>query len=462
MTRTPRKGYTILTLCVVTILGGGPLFAAVDTDRLENAIAISQDALTSQQKEEGYWFSYPETNTLYNSLQILLYYYLGKEEEEKEIIEGLCRYLVDTQSEDGSWPFYDGGSPDSGLTTLHYFALKLSGYQKEDPSLVRARDFILSHGGAESTSGTYRLLLSLYDQFQFPSVPDLSLLPLLFVAPQMSWVRMMFIPLVVVLQEEAFYYPPEETYITELFINPTEGKVIPSDDELMTAMQEVAEEARKELSVDPSSLGVCTSLIYLDWLLARQNTTDGLFYDYLPITFFPLLSLKALEDVVNNEEAIDKALQGIHAFQHHLPEGIYQPPTDGTIPATFSVTMALVETGVSLENTAVKKGVDFLWSRQNSGYGDWASQMILPVSPGGWGFSLNSESFPDTDDTATALLVLKTAHGDDGGEERWWDFTRGILWLLSMQNWDGGWGTVGPGFMVAYTHYERSDRPGAE
>lgn len=440
MARKLRNGYTIFTLCAVIILGGGPLGAAVDTGRLENAIAISQDALISQQKEEGYWFSYVETNTFYNSLQILLYYYLGREEEEKKTIEGLCRYLVNTQSEDGSWPFYDGGPADMGLTTLHYFALKLSGYQKEDPSLVMARDYILSHGGAESISSMYKIVLSLYDQFQFSFIPDLPLLPLLFVAPQLSWLRMMLIPLMVVLQEEAFYYPPEEAYITELFINQADGKVIPSDEKLVTAIHAVAEEARKGLNIDSSSLGSFTSLIYLDWLLARQNTTDGLFYDYLPNTFFPLLSLKALEDIVNNEEAINKALQGIHSFEHHLPEGIYQPGADGTMPATFSVTMALVETNVSLENTIVKKGVDFLWSRQNSTYGDWASQVAIPGIPGGWGNTLNSESFPDTDDTATTLRVLKTAYGDSG-EERWWDFTRGILWLLSMQNWDGGWGT---------------------
>ncbi len=53
-------------------------------------------------------------------------------------------------------------------------------------------------------------------------------------------------------------------------------------------------------SLDPS--GFLTDWIYLNWLLAKQNTTDGLFYDSLPNTFFSLLSLKALGDIANQEE----------------------------------------------------------------------------------------------------------------------------------------------------------------
>jgi squalene-hopene/tetraprenyl-beta-curcumene cyclase len=160
----------------------------------------------------------------------------------------------------------------------------------------------------------------------------------------------------------------------------------------------------------------------------------------MPNTFFPLLSLKTLEDIVNNEEVINKAIQGLHSFQQHLPEGIHQTPTGGAIPATFSTTMALFETNLSLENPVVKKGVDFLWSRQNKMYGDWIYQTKTLVRPGGWGFSLNSESFPDIDDTATTLLTLRTIYGDNW-KDRKSDFKRGIKWLKAMQNSDGGWGT---------------------
>jgi len=413
----------------------------VDVDKLDNAIHLSQEALISQQKEEGYWFSYVETNTFYNSLQILIYYYLNKEEAERDTIEGLCLYLVNTQSEDGSWLLYKNGPSDLSLTTLNYFALKLAGYHKENPSLVLARDYIRSHGGAESIYGMYKITLALFDQFQFYSIPTVPLLPILYFAPGLSWFRIMSIPLVVLLQERAFICPPEEAYITEIFLN-EDGNIIILEREFNVIVKAV-DKAQKDFKIDtvsPNLPEYYTYMLYLGWLLARQNTTDGLFYDYLPNSLFPLFSLKALEDIIDSEPAITKALKGIRSLQQHLPEGIYQAPADGAIPATFSTIMALFATHLTLENPVIKKGVDFLWSKQNSRYGDWVYQMMIPVIPGGWGFSLNSENFPDTDDTATTLFILKTIYGDRW-IERWWDFTRGIQWLLIMQNPDGGWGT---------------------
>ena len=438
-----RNGYILVILITAIILGGALLGASGESKELQKAILLSQEALISQQEEEGYWFSYVETNTLYNSLQIVLYFYLHKEVEERETIEGLCRYLVSTQTEDGSWPFYDGGSPDMGLTALNYFALKLAGYRQDEPPMALARNYVLSHGGAESIYGTYMVILALFDQFQFPPLPTLPISSLLCIAPKLSWLRMMVIPFMVVLRENAFFYPPEEAYITELFLDQSKGKIIPRDGKIILAITALIEEARKELKVAPSTSyqsSRCAYRSYISWLLARQNTSNGLFYDYLPNTFFPLLSLKVLEDIVNNEEAIDNALEGLHSFQHNLPEGIYQPPTDGAIPATFSALMALSETSLTLDGPVIKKGVDFLWSRQHKRYGDWVYQMMIPVRPGGWGFTLASESFPDIDDTATTLLILRTIYGDNW-HERKKDFKRGIRWLLAMQNWNGGWGT---------------------
>ena len=443
MIRKVKGSYLIAVIITALLLGEKSLHAAVDSDQLQNAITLSQRALISQQNKDGYWISYVETNTFYNALQILLYYFLGREGQERETIEGLCRYLVNTQSEDGSWPLYDGGPSDLSLSTLNYFALKLSGYREEEVVLVRARDYIRSHGGAESIYGMYQIILALFDQFQLSFIPQVPIFPLLLVAPSLSWFRMMFIPLMVVLREGAIYCPPETSYIDELFINQAEGRVIRWNEEPLKTIdawgKKICRVFPEDLSI-PFLSGSFSTMVYLNWLLARQNTTDGLFYDCVPSTFFPLLSLKALEDIANNEEAIDKALNALNSFQQQLPEGVYQPPTDATIPATFSAIMALLETGLTMEDVVVKKGVDFLWNRQSTRYGDWVYQMIIPVGPGGWGFNLNSESFPDIDDTTSTLFVLKTAYGDRW-EERMSDFTRGIQWLLAMQNWDGGWGT---------------------
>jgi len=277
----------------VMALGANSSSASVDTQELQTAITMSREALTLQQEEGGYWYSPVETNTIYNSLQIYLYHYLDKEEEERETIEGLCDYLVHTQSQDGSWPLYTGGPADVGLTTLNYFALKLSGYRQEDPCLANARDFILFYGGAESIHDVYKLLLAIFDQFQFPSVSHVPLLPFLWVSHEFSWLRMMLIPYIVVLNERAFVQPPEEAYITELFLDQANGGFIPEDAEVLSAMDSVAVETQKEF--EQNGLPFHSSCFdsygtYIDWLLARQNASDGLFYDYMPTTLLPHIS----------------------------------------------------------------------------------------------------------------------------------------------------------------------------
>jgi squalene cyclase len=256
--------------------------------------------------------------------------------------------------------------------------------------------------------------------------------------------RMLMIPFMVVLNEDAFVRPPEETYITELFLNPTAGRFIPQDAVFLSAMDEVTDLAQKEfrkpfpLSYSPP----CSFLyqIYADWLLARQNTSDGLFYDFMPTTFMALLSLKAIEDHLDNQEAIERALDGLRLLAQDLPEGIYQAPSDSSIWDTLASVGAISKTGPSSQDPNVQRGVDFLWAHQHEKHGDWRYQIHTPVSPGGWGFTLHSESYPDLDCTASTLLTLREVYGNSW-EDRETDFNRGIDWLLAMQNWDGGWGT---------------------
>ncbi len=428
-------------LCAGVLLSTTSLYASVDSTRLETAISDSRQALLEQRTQQGYWFSGVETNTMYTSLQILLYFYLNRQDEAKENIAGLCRYLMNTQAQDGSWPFFDGGYPHLGLTVLNYFALKLSGYGLEEPALQRSYQYIRNHGGAEATNRIYKILLALFDQFSFPEIPSFPAQSLIYIAPQLSWLRMIAIPLMVVVQEKAFYHPPAQAYISELFINKTDGMLISPDADIISLLQSSAAEIETIAQADNNTAIFRPGYRrYAHWLLERQNATDGLFYDYMPSTFFALLSLKTIDDKIKTSPAIDKALQGLRAMQVNLPAGIYQPPADDAMPSTYSVVLALLHSGQSLEDEAVKKGVDFLWSRQQTKYGDWVYQTSFPVVPGGWGFTLNSESFADTDDTATALLTLRTAYADSWKSRRS-DFRRGLQWLFAMQNRDGGWGT---------------------
>src|SRR5262249_28908203 len=65
--------------------------------------------------------------------------------------------------------------------------------------------------------------------------------------------------------------------------------------------------------------------------------------------------------------------------------------------------------------------------------GDW-SVTNPHLEAGGWFFEYHNGFYPDTDDTAMVLMAL--ARMDRGDHPA---VTRGLNWLLGMQDSDGGW-----------------------
>ena len=73
--------------------------------------------------KDGCWQTAPLSNTLYTTLQILLYYYLNRQGQNRAERDGLRQYLLNMQAANGSWISYVSGSVTLGLTVLNYFTL---------------------------------------------------------------------------------------------------------------------------------------------------------------------------------------------------------------------------------------------------------------------------------------------------------------------------------------------------
>ncbi len=61
------------------------------------------------------------------------------------------------------------------------------------------------------------------------------------------------------------------------------------------------------------------------------------------------------------------------------------------------------------------------------------------AEPGGWAFEFRNDFYPDVDDTAFVLMALSRVSDPEPARLRA-SIRRGLAWLLSMQNGDGGWG----------------------
>ena len=145
-----------------------------------------------------------------------------------------------------------------------------------------------------------------------------------------------------------------------------------------------------------------------------------------------------------------------------------------------------------LEDSALRRGIRWLLSKEVTRKGDWAVR--VDAEPGGWFFEHHNEFYPDVDDTAMALMALREQFGDveisrtsggilteglasratskaleDSSVVRWKEDSqiiaaakaasllgarkkvalldrvataceRARLWMMAMQNRDGGWG----------------------
>ena len=133
-----------------------PRLRAPGPDALEKAIRNTTQSLLKTQYEEGYWWAELESNVSITSEYIMLYYLLGRSDPEKE--QSMVKYLLNQQRANGSWGLYYGDEGNLSTTMEAYFALKLAGEDPHSAPLVKAKDYILRHGGIEVSPGVHQNL----------------------------------------------------------------------------------------------------------------------------------------------------------------------------------------------------------------------------------------------------------------------------------------------------------------
>jgi squalene-hopene/tetraprenyl-beta-curcumene cyclase len=104
---------------------------------------------------------------------------------------------------------------------------------------------------------------------------------------------------------------------------------------------------------------------------------------------------------------------------------------------TAIATIALADAQVPDDHPAWARAVHWLVEKEIRQPGDW-QQRGPRVEPSGWHFQFNNVFYPDIDDSAMVLLALRRsplAHEPAVLAAS----RRGVNWLLSMQNRDGGW-----------------------
>jgi squalene-hopene/tetraprenyl-beta-curcumene cyclase len=414
-------------------------------ERLEKTIERGANHLLSIQAEEGYWQGELEADTTLESDYIYYLFVLGKADPER--IAKLANYVRRRQLADGGWSIYPGGPSELNATCKAYFALKLAGDSTEARHMVQARETVHRLGGLEHTNSYVRFYLALIGAVGWelvPSIPpEFMLLPNWFyfnIYEMSSWTRGIVIPMAILSALRPDWRLPERARVEELFKDP----------------------ARKTAAFDWSKQLISWKNVFLaldrglklyeklpwkplrqralreakSWMLKHIERTDGLaaIYPAMMNSIFALMALGHGPD----DPLTWREIKELSRFEIEEGDTIRMQPCVSPVWDTCIAMVALEEAGLPADHPALAKAADWMLSKQVLGPGDWQVKN-QDAEPGGWAFEFRNDFYPDVDDTAFVLMALQRVKYPDPKRMEG-AIRRGIQWLLSMQNRDGGWG----------------------
>ena len=415
--------------------------------RLDRTIGRSQEHLLGIQYPDGYWWGELESNPTMEAEYLLLTHFLGVGDPERW--RKLANYILGRQSSDGTWGQYYGAPGDLSTTTECYFALKLAGVSPEEPSMRRAREFILSAGGVQQTRVFTKIWLSLFGQYDWKGVPvlppELMLLPTWFpvnIYEFASWARATIVPMLILLNRKPVCAVPDSARIDELYPSPRDranGSVNrPREALSWESLFYLGDLALRQVERLPWIPGRSFALKKAEqWVLDHQEA-DGGWGGIQPPWVYSLMALSAL-GYPSDHPVIVRGLRGMEGFAIEEDDTLRVQACISPLWDTCLAMISLLDSDLPADHPSVVKAGEWLVDKQILEGGDW--QVKSPdIPPGGWAFEFHNDRYPDLDDTAEIIMALnkvRLPHEERKGEA----IERGVRWILGLQSDNGGWGS---------------------
>jgi sporulenol synthase len=406
------------------------MMAMALTIQVDKEIQRMVRELSSRQSEDGSWRFSAESSPMTDAYMIILLRALDCEEEI--LISQLTERLLHRQEDNGAWKVYcDENAGNLSATIEAYFALLYSNLLPEnDPRLVRAKIFIHSCGGLAKAEPMTKVMLALNGQYSWKSSLLLSLgmlllptgLPMNFFNLS-SYSRVHIAPVMVAAHFRFHVRNQLTPDLSDLVIERPykHHPQIPLSNR-WDFFQGILNIARKRGE---------------RYMLERIEA-DGTLYGYFSATFLMIYALLSL-GYDRHHPVIAKALDGLKSLSCLTNDGtLHVQNFTSTIWDTALISYAMQEAGESVTNPTILNALQYLLNRQHIRYGDWHIHNVS-VKPGGWGFSDLNTLHPDIDDTTAALRAISRMHKIQAASSFTSAWNRGLDWLWSMQNDNGGW-----------------------
>ncbi|WP_099156949.1 squalene--hopene cyclase [Virgibacillus ndiopensis] len=397
--------------------------------------------MKDKQSNDGTWRFCFEGSSMTDAYMIILLRSL--EINDEELIKELARRIQSKQSENGSWKLYkDEKEGNLSATIEAYYALLFSGYQQKDAKqMEKAKQYIIRKGCLDKANSLTKVMLAVTGQIPWPKyfpVPiEMILLPQSFPINFFDFVgyaRVHMVPILIVADQKFVLKRKGSPNLPDLL----NSRISENDSfkELRSpearSLIDSIKQCVNSLIGFPSKLHQMALKEAKKYMLARLES-DGTLYSYFSATFLMIFSLLALGHS-KDDQVIKQAVSGLKSLKCQS-NGHIQNSTS-TVWDTSLISYALQASGVDNASQTIQKAIQYILQRQHYQFGDWVIHNPY-VLPGGWGFSDINKWNPDVDDTTAALrAVRKTVRASPHLRQSWF---RGINWVLSMQNDDGGW-----------------------
>ncbi|PSB20813.1 squalene--hopene cyclase [Phormidesmis priestleyi ULC007] len=430
----------------------------VTNSQLDGAIAASQNYLLSTQNPEGYWWAELESNVTMTAEVVLLHKIWGTDQTRP--MYKAEKFLRSQQRDHGGWELFYGDGGELSVTVETYMALKLLGVAINDPTMVKAREFILARGGVAKTrvfTKFHLALIGCYPWSGLPSIPPgLMLLPSLkleipnpfgseplFSASTFSiyelssWARGSTVPLMIVFDRKPVFLVDRPITLDELYadgITNTNFDLPRKSDwtDLFVDLDKVFKVAENWNLMPFREAGLKAAE---QWILERQEAS-GDWGGIIPAMLNSLLALRCL-DYDAADPVVERGLNAVDRFSNQTDHTFSVQPCVSPVWDTALVMRSLVDSGMTPNHPALVRGGEWLLEKQILDYGDWAVKNQRG-KPGAWAFEFENRFYPDVDDSAVVVMALAAV---DLPNERLKNqaIVRAVNWIITMQCKPGGW-----------------------
>jgi squalene-hopene/tetraprenyl-beta-curcumene cyclase len=415
---------------------------------LEASIASATHALLDRQRADGHWVFELEADGTIPAEYVLLRHYLG-EPVDAALEAKIARYLRRTQGTHGGWALVQDGDFDMSASVKAYFALKMIGEGVDAPHMARAREAILSRGGAIHSNVFTRFLLATFGVLTWKSVPvlpiEIMLLPMWspFHINKISyWARTTMVPLMVIAALKPLAKNPKGVGVDELFLQDPRsiGMTAKAPHQswawfaLFSALDSVLRVIEPMFPKTLRQRAIDTALAFIE---ERLNGEDGMGAIYPPMANIVMMYDALGKGADYPPRAMTR--RGLDKLLVISDEEAYCQPCVSPVWDTALTCHAMNEAGSPAAMSSVERGLDWLLPRQVLDLkGDWAVKRP-EVRPGGWAFQYNNAYYPDLDDTAVVVMSMDRIRRETGTNKYDAAIARGREWIEGMQSDDGGW-----------------------